>query len=73
MNLTRIAAVLVALAVAAPALPCGLMQHEAAGTTPAPAVAETPAPEVKAQPQPAVKTVKKTVKQAKKTTTVAKN
>jgi hypothetical protein len=73
MHLTRAAAAVAALAVAAPALPCGLMQHEAAGATPSPAVAETPRTDVQAQPQKAEKTAKKAVKQAKKTTTVAKS
>ncbi len=38
--LTRLAMVVAALAVAAPALPCGLMQHSADASTPTPTVAQ---------------------------------
>ncbi len=39
-NLTRVAAVLAVLGVAAPALPCGLMHQSADASTPAPTVAQ---------------------------------
>ncbi len=78
-NLTRIAAAIAALAVAAPALPCGLMQHEAASTTPQPAVAETAKPEAQpqsTQPQkaePRQARPEKKLARAEKRPTVAKN
>jgi hypothetical protein len=53
-TLTRLAAALTALAFAAPALPCGLMQQSAADKAPTPAVAQAPRADPKAQPQPKV-------------------
>ncbi len=67
-NPIRVAAALAALGLAAPALPCGLMQHEAEAVTPAPVVSQSPSTQEKAQPQKVVK--KKAA--AQKKTTVAK-
>lgn len=69
-NLTRIAAALIALAVAVPALPCGLM-HESTTTTTSASPAATPAPQAQAKAQPQ-KVAKKTA-DAKKAPAVAKN
>jgi hypothetical protein len=70
-NLIRLAAAVAALAVAAPALPCGLMQETSAGKDQQPVVAQAPKPEQKATPKADTKT--EAPKAEKQSDTVAKN
>lgn len=65
--LTRLAMAVAALAVAAPALPCGLMQHSADASTPTPTVAQGQ----KAGDKVQAKATAKTAPAAQKKTTVA--